>query len=357
MPVDAVDLFSTSGILHSKIPHYFTENDPHLRSFYRRKNKEGSRPQSPAEANGDDPRAISKSLGAARALQQGRPVSVLELARVRRSQHDRDILASNARLRRQLWNERDANLTPSQGKKEKASTVDNAATTKLDHSNNRNTTVEDDPLSASHKSYLHWQRHQQPQLEHRSPSSSPQRSGAPSQRREGSRVTEDNTPHDKATPAATRTAATKSSLEDGSPEGRNMSRDARQVSHASCTTDARRRNKLSPLTHLPPTYHPKGHDPKGLSSIPTEHHNKLRVLEQLFEAFELGQEIEAHRAEEEHHRIAVKNMAAKRALTVEAAQLRLQFANKMKRKAHREAFPALRRESSLLHASTMSKHL
>ncbi|CUG84277.1 Hypothetical protein, putative [Bodo saltans] len=338
MPVDAIDLFSTSGILHSKIPHYFTENDPHLRSFYRRKNNEGSRPQSSAEINGDDAHAIS--LAAGRAFQQGRPVSVLELARVRRSQHDRDILASNARLRRQLWNERDANLSPSQEKKEKASTADDAPTTKLDHSNNRNN--DDDPLAASHKSYLHWQRHQQPQLEHRSTSNSPQRTGAPSQRRESSRATEENTPHDNATPAATRTAATKSSL-DGSPERRKMSRDAR-------------RNKFSPLTRLPPTYHPKGHDPKGLSSIPTEHHNKLRVLEQLFETFELGQEIEAHRAEEEHHRIAVKNMAAKRALTVEAAQLRLQFANKMKRKAQREAFPALRRESSL-HASTMSKHL
>lgn len=225
MPVDAVDLFSTSGILHSKIPHYFTENDPHLRSFYRRKNNEESRPQSSAEANGDDPRAISKSLGAARALQQGRPVSVLELARERRTQHDRDILASNARLRRQLWSERDANLSPSQGKKEKASTADDAATTKLDHSNNRNN--DDDPLAASHKSYLHWQRHQQPQLEHRSTSNSPQRTSAPSQRRESNRATEENTPHDNATPAATRTAAIKSSF-DGNLEGINMRSDARR---------------------------------------------------------------------------------------------------------------------------------
>jgi hypothetical protein len=250
-----------------------------------------------------------------------RPVSILGLARARRLKREHDVLASNARLRRRLWEERDASPTsfadPGHRRSARGRACDGSA---------EGVVMDDDPLAASERSYMNWQRSQEAKVPQ--PSLSPQRD--PSR-----------------------------SSDTGDPSG--TSRQQRFKSGAKKINASSLRQTIpraqSPLTHLPPTYHPKGDDPKGLLSIPVEHHNKLRVLEQLFESFELGQEREAHRAEEEHHRIMVKNMAAKRALTVEAAQLRLQFANKMKRKSEREAFPSLRRESSLRLAANAQNHL
>lgn len=81
--------------------------------------------------------------------------------------------------------------------------------------------------------------------------------------------------------------------------------------------------------------------------VPAEHANKLRILENMFDAFDARDAAETARIEDEHHRIQCRLLSHRPAFRAESEALRLQFVARTERRAFREKFPKLRRASSL----------
>lgn len=85
----------------------------------------------------------------------------------------------------------------------------------------------------------------------------------------------------------------------------------------------------------------------GGGAIAAEHMGKLSILDRLFENFELSEADAVYQREEEHHRIHKKLMENKATMAEDAVLLQRQFTTRMARKQFREAFPKLRRASTL----------